>query len=71
MYDHNLIGKKVKFTFIDEEYKSIHGDKEFEGVIVKRGCKNYIESTTDGTPEDIAHWGYDYYDLTEVTYEVQ
>ena len=39
MYDHNLTGKKVKFTFIDKEYQSIHGDKEFEGVVVKKGCK--------------------------------
>lgn len=42
MYDPGLIGKKVKFIITSEEYEE-YGDKEYFGIIVKKGCKNYIE----------------------------
>lgn len=70
MYFPELINKKVRFKFTDEKYKNFYGDKYFDGIIVKKGCKNYIESLTNATPEEIINFGYDYFELHEVEFEI-
>ena len=56
----------VRFKFIKEELKKFYGDKIFDGAIVRKGNKDYIESLCEATSEDICKFGYDYFELNEV-----
>jgi len=66
IYNEVLLGKKVKFKFLNRGFFS---NQTFDGVIVKRGNDIFIEFTTGSTPDEISHWGYDYYKLNEVEVE--
>jgi hypothetical protein len=70
MYFPELIGKKVRFKMAIDEYKSFYGEGFYEGTIVKNGCKNYIEARTTEDEEEFMNYGYDFFELHEVDYEI-
>jgi len=65
-----MLGGKVKFTFTSEEHKSFYGDKVFDGTFVRRGNECFIESLAGATDDEIGDYGYDYFRLDEVKFEM-
>ncbi|MCP1159379.1 hypothetical protein [Bacillus infantis] len=66
MFEPELIGKKVEFRFIDEDYKETYGLETYIGEIVNRGSKNYIACDIKVDDE----WQLDYFETYEVEFKI-